>query len=126
MKLDPEATAKLLSPILLRQMSHLEYAASLSRQKAGSFRLVTHLQEWRKRRGVSQDDMAAVTGISRSTYSKLERGLIDNPPIRYLTNCALALGCNLSDLLEDEWLEWTVFDDRKAQPPEPEGFWRTR
>jgi transcriptional regulator with XRE-family HTH domain len=85
---------------------------------------MTQLQEWRKRRGVSQDDMAAVTGISRSTYSKLERGLIDNPPLRYLSNCALALGCNLRELIEEDWLDWMVFDERKAQPPEAEQFWR--
>lgn len=68
--------------------------------------------------------MAAVTGISRSTYSKLERGLIDNPPLRYLTNCALALGCNTRDLIEDAWLEWMVFDERKPKAPKPEGFWK--
>ena len=85
---------------------------------------MSRLQEWRTRRGVSQDDVAAATGISRSTYSKLERGLIENPPIRYLTNCAIALGCNTSDLLEDKWLEWTVFDDRKPEPPKPDEFWR--
>jgi transcriptional regulator with XRE-family HTH domain len=73
---------------------------------------------------LSQNDVANATGISRSTYSRLERGLIENPPLRYLSNCALALGCNVRELIEEEWLDWYVFDERKSEPPEPEGFWR--
>ena len=68
--------------------------------------------------------MAAVIGISRSTYSRLERGLIKNPPLGYLSNCALALGCGVRDLIEEKWIEWVVFDERKPRPPAPEQFWR--
>jgi len=86
----------------------------------------TELAKARVAKRLTQAEMVKATGISRSTYCRLERGLIDNPPLRYLVNCARVLGCDTYDLFEDEWLEWMVFDERKAQPPEPEGFWRTR
>ena len=84
---------------------------------------MTKLQDWRKRRGLTQDDMAAAVGISRTTYQRLEQGDDDNPRLRYLANCALALGCETSDLIEDEWLTWEQFDRRKPGPPAPEQFW---
>jgi len=40
------------------------------------------------------------------TLQRVERLEIDNPPIRYLTNCAIALGCELEDLIEPAWREW--------------------
>ena len=67
--------------------------------------------------------MAAAVGISRTTYQRLEQGSDDNPRLRYLVNCALALGCETADLIEDEWLQWKPFDGRKPRPPEPEEFW---
>jgi transcriptional regulator with XRE-family HTH domain len=85
---------------------------------------MTRLAEWRKRRGVSQDDMAAAIGISRTTYQKLESGDDINPRLGYLINCALALDCDPYELIEDEWFAWTIFDERKPRPPKPERFWR--
>jgi hypothetical protein len=41
-----------------------------------------------------------------------------NPPIRYLTNIALALGVPPDQICEREWLERTVFDER-AKVPRP-------
>jgi hypothetical protein len=29
-----------------------------------------------------------------------------NPPLRYLVNLSIVLGCELDDLIEDEWREW--------------------
>jgi len=84
---------------------------------------MTKLQDWRKRRCLTQDDMAAAVGISRTTYQKLEQGDDHNPRLRYLVNCALALGCEPADLFEDEWLTWKPFDTRKPVPPVPEEFW---
>jgi transcriptional regulator with XRE-family HTH domain len=86
---------------------------------------VTKLEQWRKRRGVSQDKLAAVICVSRTTYQRLERGEDDNPRLRYYVNAALALGCQLDDLLEDEWCEWKVFDRQYPEPPAPQTFWRT-
>lgn len=90
------------------------------------FSLVTKLEKWRKHRGVSQDKLAAAIGVSRTTYQRLERGDDDNPRLRYYVNASLALGCELEDLLEDEWLAWKVFDRQYPQPPAPETFWTRR
>jgi transcriptional regulator with XRE-family HTH domain len=87
-------------------------------------RIETRLAAWRVRRGITQAELAAATGLSLATYRRLERGMA-NPPVRYLANCALALGCPLEDLLEDEHRTWLIMDLRAATPPAPEGFWRS-
>ncbi|HZT17074.1 MAG TPA: helix-turn-helix transcriptional regulator [Gaiellaceae bacterium] len=87
----------------------------------------SRLAQWREKRKVTQEELAAATGISTSTIRRLENPpslRVANPPLRYLQNCALALGCKLSDLIEPEWQEWMVFDRRKPEPPEPKSFWR--
>jgi transcriptional regulator with XRE-family HTH domain len=52
---------------------------------------------------LTQAEMVEATGISRSAYWRLERGRVANPPLRHLTNCALVLGIQVEDLIEDEW-----------------------
>lgn len=85
----------------------------------------TKLALWRERRGVTQEELARATGLSTSVYWRLENGRYDNPPLRYLMNCALALGCELTDLIEDEWRQWMVVDQANAgTPPKPAEFWR--
>lgn len=62
--------------------------------------------------------------LSRATYRKLEQGLIANPPIRYLTNCAIVLGCQLEDLIEDEWRAWWKrLPNDPEQPTDPAALW---
>jgi transcriptional regulator with XRE-family HTH domain len=61
--------------------------------------------------------------VSAPTLRKLERGEVENPKLRTLVNCAIALGVELADVLEDEWLEWLPADDA-AEPPVPGEFWR--
>ena len=89
----------------------------------------SRLAQWREKRGVTQEELAAATGISTSTIRRLENptGSLAkaNPPLRYMQNCAFALGCTLDDLIEPEWREWMVFDQRKAKPPKPETLWRS-
>jgi len=63
----------------------------------------TELAKARVAKRLTQAEMVKATGISRSTYCRLERGLIDNPPLRYLVNCAIELGCHWSELVEPEW-----------------------
>lgn len=84
----------------------------------------TKLAIWRERRGVTQEELARTTGLSTSVYWRLENGRYDNPPLRYLINCAIALGCTLDDLIEDEWREWMVLDQRGAGSPPDSTFWR--
>jgi DNA-binding Xre family transcriptional regulator len=52
---------------------------------------------------VSQRRLAELTGISLRTLQRIERLEVDNPPIRYLANYAIVLGCEREDLIEPEW-----------------------
>jgi transcriptional regulator with XRE-family HTH domain len=84
----------------------------------------TKLARVRMKRGVTQEELAEAIGISVVTYRRLERGRMDNPPLRYLQNAALALGVELDDLWEEQWREWMVFDQQRPEPPKPEQFRR--
>jgi transcriptional regulator with XRE-family HTH domain len=77
----------------------------------------TRLSEARAHIGFSQEEMAERTGISLRTYQRLESGRVENPPLRYLVNCAIALGVELDDILEPEWLEWLPLTEDAAKPP---------
>jgi|SRR5665213_1939777 len=76
----------------------------------------------RKKRGVTQQEMADAVGVSLSTYRRLERGHIDDPGVRILHNCAIALGVPLYDIIPAEWYHWTEFDAKAAKPPKWEKF----
>lgn len=81
------------------------------------------LRRVRVSRRISQRELAEATGLSLRTIQRLEAvGHSDNPPLRYLVNCAMALDVPLEDILESEWLSWRVFDVRAGTPPEP-GWW---
>jgi len=70
--------------------------------------------------GIDQKTMAELTGIPLTTYQRLERGKgndLDNPPIRYLINCALVLQVDIEDVSPVALDEWTVFDERAQAPP---------
>jgi transcriptional regulator with XRE-family HTH domain len=69
----------------------------------------SRLYERRKAAGLSQRELAKQAGISLRTFQRIERLDVDNPPIRYLTNCAIVLGCELEDLVEPAWREWKRF-----------------
>ena len=84
----------------------------------------TKLGRLRTERGVSQEELAEAVGISLATYRRLERGQLKNPPVRYLVNCAIALGVELEEILEPEWLEWMPTGVKTAKPPDPEQFWQ--
>jgi transcriptional regulator with XRE-family HTH domain len=85
----------------------------------------TRLARVRQRRGVTQEELAELIGVSVPTYQRLERGTMRNPPLRYLSNCALALGVKLEDVIDTSWREWYPFDPRYAKPP-AKGWWKTR
>jgi transcriptional regulator with XRE-family HTH domain len=69
----------------------------------------SRLHERRRAAGLSQRALADQAGISLRTLQRIERLEIDNPPIRYLTNCAIVLGGELEDLIEPPWREWKDF-----------------
>ena len=70
----------------------------------------SRLYERRRAAKLSQRELAKRAGISLRTLQRIERLEIDNPPIRYLTNCAIVLGCELEGLIEPAWREWKAFD----------------
>ena len=71
----------------------------------------TRLAELRSKRipVIKQEAMAERTRIPLRTYQRLEAGKIQNPPIRYLVNCAIVLEVELEAVCEPEWLQWTDF-----------------
>ncbi|MDP1793783.1 MAG: helix-turn-helix transcriptional regulator [Acidimicrobiales bacterium] len=83
----------------------------------------TQLNYIRREQRVSQADLAAITGISLRNLSRLENGEMTNPPLRYLVNCARALGVPWQQLVEPEWEQWEPelrpgkpLPERRAQP----------
>ena len=71
---------------------------------------------------MSQGELAEASGISIATFRRLERGSMPNPPIRYLANCAIVLGVELEELIEEEWRGWLSVAQKKP-PSDPKGLW---
>jgi transcriptional regulator with XRE-family HTH domain len=80
-------------------------------------RVRTRLAKARVKSQLTQDEMSALTGMSRATYIRLEQGRMANPPLRYLVNCALVLRVRLEAILEEEWRSWMP-SERAPAPPE--------
>ena len=68
---------------------------------------------------MTQDELAAVVGVSARTLARLEQNLLDSPPIGWLVNCHIALGVSLEEVCEPRYLEWTVLNLDTAEPPAP-------
>lgn len=82
----------------------------------------TKLARWRLRRAVTQQDLARAIGIDVKVYRRFEKG--DRvPPLDVLLNCAIALRVSLDDIVEDDWRQWQVLDQRASSPPEPDELW---
>lgn len=84
----------------------------------------TRLAAARVARGMTQQEMWEATGISRTSYLKLERkDGYRNPPLRYLANCAIVLGCELELLIEPAWRTWAPFSADVLAPEDPRVLW---
>jgi transcriptional regulator with XRE-family HTH domain len=76
----------------------------------------TRLAKRRLELDLRQTDVARAAGLSDRNYQRLESGRLPNPGIRYLVACAMALDCKLSDIIEDDWLEfWTDAEGMHGQ-----------
>jgi transcriptional regulator with XRE-family HTH domain len=96
----------------------------MGRRPGEQTKIETRLAQWRVKRGATQASLAGAVGLSLATYRRLERGQNPNPPLGYLVNCAIALGCELDDLLDDHYRDWYVLDPWKAgKPPQRERLW---
>jgi transcriptional regulator with XRE-family HTH domain len=79
-------------------------------------RVESRLAAARLARGVTQEELARVVGISRSSYIRLEKKrLKTTAPLGWYVNCAIALGYSLEDILDDDLYEWRAYDQR--HPP---------
>lgn len=61
--------------------------------------------------------MSQLTGIPVASYRRLERGQVENPPLRHLVNCALVLRVPVAEVIEDRWLKWLALSDDATAPP---------
>ncbi len=59
------------------------------------------LQEKRKNKGLSQQQLAEISGISQQAISGIESGVRKNPGVETLAPLARALGCKIDDLYVD-------------------------
>ncbi len=77
----------------------------MARQKKPTHhREKTYLKEWRKFRGLSQEAMAERVEIDRTTYNRIERGVLPYNQDT-LERMAHAIGCDAADLLAVNPLE---------------------
>lgn len=70
-------------------------------QKDKLMNIGNRIRNRRKELGISAEEMAAKTGISRSTMFRYEQGTIENIPARHLKTIATALGVTLDYLFGD-------------------------
>lgn len=56
------------------------------------------LEQERKKKGLSQPELARLSGVTQQNISKIESGERKNPGIETLNALAVALGCDLRDL----------------------------
>ena len=70
----------------------------------------------RRFRGLRQDELAPAVGMSVATLRRLESGEVENPPLRYLQNLALALDVDLDKLIEPAWRQWWPRPGAAAPP----------
>lgn len=56
------------------------------------------LEQERKKRNMSQQRLAEVSGVAQQTISKIENGESENPGIYTMYRLAWGLGCQLRDI----------------------------
>lgn len=63
-------------------------------------RFIPRIKAWREKRGLTQDALAAATGISRVSIARYELGVV-MPSLENAHKIASALGCTVDDLLKE-------------------------
>jgi transcriptional regulator with XRE-family HTH domain len=82
----------------------------------------TKLAAWRVRRGLTQEELAELAGISRSKLIRLERNVArTDMRVEDLAQLATALGCDPTDLLEHDWMRWR---HKSVRQEDLIGHWR--
>ena len=80
---------------------------------------MTNLQEIRKKRGLTQSELAGLSGISLRTLQHYERGEFDfgNIGVSAMIRLSVALGCRLSDLLDGDAKNAAVIMEKNLLMP---------
>ena len=63
--------------------------------------IAENIKKFRKQKGLSQDKLSKLAGVTLTTLVKMESGANDNPKIKTLKKIANALEVTVNDLLED-------------------------
>ncbi len=63
--------------------------------------LGSNIRTWRQRQGLTLEELAERTGVSRAMLSDIERG-VKNPTIRVVVQIAEGFGCTVSQLLGEQ------------------------
>lgn len=65
---------------------------------------MTRLKDLRIQKGLSQNELANITGINIGTLRHYEQGskLIDNAKLETILKCSIALECHFARLLENK------------------------
>jgi transcriptional regulator with XRE-family HTH domain len=71
---------------------------------------------WRLERGLTQAELAALTGLSKSSIERVERCPDGAVNLRHLVNIALVLECELLDVVDDDWLSYWPIDLTVSAP----------
>ena len=75
------------------------------------------LKRLRVFRDLTQQQLADLVGISKSSVERLERGDAPTLNLRHLVDIALVLGCeSLLEVVEDEWLTFRHLNKTAPQP----------
>ncbi len=77
-------------------------AATESPGETGNQALSSRVIELRKKRGLTLEQLAAASGVSRSMLSQIERGKA-NPTLAVTLRIAQAFGMNIGDLVDQPW-----------------------
>lgn len=90
----------------------------MPRRKAQQTRVLSQLAEVRVAKGVAQHELAHMVGISTKSLVRLEKHRLANPPLAWYVNCAIALGVELEDVLDEWQLRWKRLPGA-PEPPKP-------
>src|SRR4051794_36224337 len=83
-------------------------------------RVAENLRAQRKRRAMSLDELAQLTGVSRAALSQIETRKT-NPTISVLWKIASGLGIAFADLIGETRAELSVLRRGETHPPPPGG-----
>ncbi len=73
------------------------------------------LQEKRKNKGLSQQQLAEISGIPQQTISAIESGARKNPGVETLAPLARAMGCKIDDLYMNDAAELGIQEADNAR-----------